>query len=271
MAQTISVVSSKGGSGKTTTALNLGVALAERGRRTLLIDLDPQGAIGLSLDRSETEWPGLAEYLMEDAAWDSVLVQTKLATFSILPRGRLDPVDICEYELFLHSSQRVAELISQGAVDFDYILVDSPSGLGMITRAILAASDWALIPLQAEPLALRSLGQMLRVIDHVRREENTGLKLLGILPTMVELKENASLNVMGTVWSDFGGVLDTCIPRMPIFAKASEAGLPVSFLGGRTPPEVRRFELLGIEIEAKIADQVNGAGAHDEKPQREII
>lgn len=270
MTQTISVVSSKGGSGKTTTSLNLSVALAERGRQVLLLDLDPQGAIGLSLDRSETEWPGLAEYLMEDAAWQDVIVQTKLPTFSILPRGRLDPVDICEYELFLHSSQRVAELISRGS-DFDYIVVDSPSGLGMITRAILAASEWALIPLQAEPLALRSLGQMLRVIDHVRREENTSLNLLGILPTMVELKENPSLNVMGTVWSDFGGVLDSCIPRMPIFAKASEAGLPVSFLGGRTPPEVRRFELLAIEVETRIADLIGDAGAHDEKPQREII
>ncbi|MCP4655693.1 MAG: ParA family protein [bacterium] len=270
MAQIIALMSSKGGTGKTTTALNLAVALAEKGRQTLLIDLDPQGAIGLSLARSDTEWAGFAECLMEDIPVEKAVLRTKVPALSLLPRGRLDPVDICEYEVFLHSSQRIAEVIQGVGEQFSYILVDCPSGLGMIPRAALAVSGYVLVPLQAEPLALRAFGQTLRVMDHVRQENNPELKLLGILPTMVQLDHDASFNVMGTIWTRFGGVLETVIPRAPIFMEASELGLPVSFLAGKTPPEARRFEILATEIETRIAD-LSGMGEDDEKAQRELI
>ena len=187
MAHVISLVSSKGGTGKTTTALNLAVALAERGRRTVLVGFDPQGSIGLSLAKGEREWTGLAEVLLAGMPLDSVLVQTKMPALPILPRGRLDAVDVREYEILLNSPARVAELVAQLAADRQYVIIDCPSGLGIITRAALASSGFALVPLQAEPLALRSIGQVLRVIEHVRQQENPSLRLLGLLPTMVEL------------------------------------------------------------------------------------
>lgn len=271
MAHVISLVSSKGGTGKTTTALNLAVALAERGRRTVLADFDPQGSIGLSLARGEGEWSGLAEVLLVGTPLDQVLVQTKLPALAILPRGRLDPVDIREYEILLNSPAKLAELIAQLSADRQYVIVDCPSGLGMITRAALASSGFALVPLQAEPLALRSVGQVLRVIQHVQDQENPALRLLGLLPTMVELRRETSLNVMSTVWSEFDGVLDTAIPRGEAFARASELGLPVAFMGGRTPPEARRFEILADELERLIGDLVGDEGEAHEKVQRQLV
>lgn len=271
MAHVISLVSSKGGTGKTTTALNLAVALAERGRRTVLVDFDPQGSICLSLAKGESEWPGLAEVLLDGLTLDQVVVQTKVPSLSILPRGGLDVVEVREYEILLNSPVRVRELMGQLGVDRSYILVDCPSGLGVITRAALAVSDFALVPLQAEPLALRAVGQVLHVLDHIRQQENPELKLLGILPTMVELRRDTSLNVMGTIWSELAGVLDTAIPRGEAFARASEAGLPVSFMGGRTPPEARRFELLADEVERLIAEMSGTAGEGHEKMQRQLV
>ncbi len=271
MAHVISLVSSKGGTGKTTTALNLAVALAERGRRTVLVDFDPQGSIGLSLAKGEGEWTGLAEVLLAGLPLDQVLVQTRVPALSILPRGRLDAVDVREYEILLNSPAKLADLVAQLGDGRQYVIVDCPSGLGIVTRAALASSGFALVPLQAEPLALRAVGQVLRVIDHVQKQENPALRLLGILPTMVELRKDTSLNVMGTVWAELAGVLDTAIPRGEAFARAIELGLPVSFMGGRTPPEARRFEILADEIERLIAELTGAAGEDHEKVQRQLV
>jgi chromosome partitioning protein len=271
MAHVISLVSSKGGTGKTTTALNLAVALAELGHRTLLADLDPQGGVALSLAKGDAEWCGLAEYLLGSEPLDKALMQTKLPNLELLPRGRLDPVDICTYEAFLNSSKKIRELVEEASRDRDYLLIDCPSGLGMISRAALACSDFALVPLQAEPMALRSVGQVLRVIDHVRGQENPKLRLLGLLPTMVELHEDTSLGVMSAVWSGFSGVLETCVPRGRVFLKASELGLPVSFLTARPSPEARRFKMLANEIEGLIAATIETGGAADETMPRQLI
>lgn len=270
MTHVLSLVSSKGGTGKTTTALNLAVALAERGRTVLLVDLDPQGGVGLSLARGDTEWPGLAEHVIASRPLAEVVVASKLPGLSILPRGRLDPVDTCSYEAFLHSSGKVREAVSALSPGRDFVVIDTPSGLGMITRAALAASHSALMPLQAEPLALRSIGQALRVIDHVGREENPGLGLLGILPTMVQLKDEVSFTVLRTAWCQLANVLENAIPRASVFLAASEAGLPVGYLGGRTPPEARRFELLAIEVETLVAERA-GAAAPEGRARRELV
>jgi len=271
MANVISIVSSKGGTGKTTVALNLAVALAEKGDNTLLIDVDPLGAIGLSLARSDAEWTGLAEYITQKMPIEDVIIKTKLPQLSILPRGRLDPLDITLYEEILHSSQTVPEIIA--AVDgmYQYVIIDSPSGLGMITRSALSVSNFVLLPLQAEALSLRSIQQTLRVITHVKENDNPKLQLLGILATMVQLHQDSSFNILKTVWSSLSGVLETYIPRADVFALASDKGLPVAFLGGKYPPEALRFELLATEIK-KIIQELGGmTGESDERTERELI
>jgi chromosome partitioning protein len=268
MSHRIVLTSSKGGTGKTTTALNLSVALAERGHNTIVMDLDPQGAIGLFLAKEDSHWGGLAEVMVTGAPPSEVLVSTSLPTLRILPRGRIDPVDTCEYEIELHRSETIGRVLGEIEEGVDYVILDTPSGLGPVTRAALAVGHFALLPLQAEPVALRTMGQTLRVIDHVRQHENPDLKLLGILATMVQLDVDPSLNVMGAVWSGFGGVLDTVIPRSEVFTEASEIGIPLSFLGGRIRPEARRFTLLSDEIEARINEMT---GVEDEHEHRRLV
>ena len=268
MSHRIVLASSKGGTGKTTTALNLSVALAERGHNTIVVDLDPQGAIGLFLSKEDSEWGGLAEVMISGADASDVLLRTSLPTLRILPRGRIDPIDTCEYELQLHRSDILATTLDHIEDDVEFVVIDTPSGLGPVTRAAFSLGDFVLLPLQAEPVALRSMNQVLRVIDHVRRHENPNLKLLGILPTMVQLDSDPSLNVMSSVWSGFGGVMETVIPRSEIFTRASEIGIPLSFLGGRTRPEARRFTLLSDEVEARIYQMT---GVEDEHEHRRLV
>lgn len=271
MANVISVVSSKGGTGKTTVALNLAVALAESGENTLLIDVDPLGAVGLSLARNDTEWTGLAEYLINEIALEEAIIKTKISSLSILPRGRLDPVDIGIYEELLKSSEILQQISSSVGEVFRYIIIDTPSGLGMISRAALAASDYTLLPIQAESLSLRSISQTLRVISHIKDTDNPNLHLLGILATMVQLQQDSSFYIMSNIWSSLGGVLETYIPRADVFAQASVKGLPVAFLGGKYPPEALRFELLATEIKKTIHDLGGISGDTNERPQRELI
>ena len=271
MTQTIVLASAKGGTGKTTCALNLAVALAERGRSLLLVDLDPQGSIGLALAKKDTEWSGLAEYLMEAISLDEAILKTKMKGLDILPRGKLSAVDICEYEKALYDTDALSDIAVKVSDKYDYIIMDTPSGISMVTRAAFRAATYLLTTLQAEPLALRSIAQILRVVEHVQQSENPNLKLLGILPTMVNLEDDASLGVMNTVWTGFGGVLDTYIPRADVFLKASEAGVPIDFLPGRKRPEARRFEMLAMETEMTIAQQGEGDEESHERIQRELV
>lgn len=271
MAVRIAIASQKGGVGKTTVALNLAVAFAERSRKTLLVDLDPQGAIGLSLARGDTEWPGLAEVLLGQARPDQVAVSTKLTSLSILPRGRLDPADVPEYEAALATPGALDGILREIDPGFNLVIIDTPSGLGRVTRAALGASGLVLIPFQAETLALRSVSQLLRVLDHVSATENPDLKLLGILPTMVRMGKDSSMDVVSQVWSGFGGVLESVVPWSEVYAKASQAGLPVGYLAGRVPPEARRFAALATELEDRLAELCGTTGEAYEQPQRDLL
>lgn len=271
MSKRIVIASQKGGVGKTTVALNLAVALAERGRRTLLVDLDPQGAIGLSMGIEDTEWSGLAERLMGQASTTEIVIETKLQNLSVLPRGRLDPLDIVEYEKVLNTPGVLTDILDEVHDQFDYEIIDTASGLGTITRAALSTGGFVIALFQAEPLTLRSVGQLLRVIEHVADQENPELRLLGVLPVMVDLGRESSKETMTRLWSGISGVMETMIPWAEVFGKASLQGLPVSFLGGPPPPEARRFEALAAEVET-LANQIAfTTGGDDERPRRQII
>jgi chromosome partitioning protein len=271
MSTIISFISSKGGTGKTTTALNLAVALAQNGAPTLLVDLDPQGGIGLALDREDTELIGLAELATSATSLDDAFLATKLPELTLLPRGRLHPSDTEAYEAALSRGDVLSRVLEVADVEFSYVLLDAPSGLGAIPRCALRHSEWALVPMQAEPSSLRTAAQVLQLIGHVQEDWNPGLRLLGILPTMVDLEHEASMNVMRALWMGFGGVFETVIPRSRVITDASERGIPIGFLAGRRRPEARRFELLADEIRARISELTGETGEENVEPERTLL
>jgi chromosome partitioning protein len=271
MASRLAIASQKGGVGKTTVALNLAVALADKGRRVLLVDLDPQGGIGLALAKGDTELPGLAELLVNQTTPDQAVVATQLAGLGLLPRGRLDPTDVPAFEEAVGATGVLDGLLTRTEADFDVVLLDTPSGLGRITLAALGASDFLLLAFQTENLALRSLAQALRVVEHVQTTQNPRLRLLGILPTLVERDRPSALAVLGEIWNGFPDALETIVPRTEVFARASELGIPVSFLAGATTSEARRFELLAEELEARINRDRGKERVDEAKPARQLL
>ena len=272
MARRIVIASQKGGVGKTTVALNLAVAFAERGRRTLLADLDPQGAIGLSLARSDRELAGVAELLMGQVTPEEGVVTTKLQNLSLLPRGRLDPTDVASFEEEVAAPGALAETLTSVETQIDLVVIDTPSGLGRVTTAALSASEFAILAFQTESLALRSIGQGLRVLEHIQAEKNPKLQLLGILPTLVERQRPGTHAILSEMWNGFPDTLETAIPRTEAFARASALGIPVGFLAsGAGGPEARRFQLLADELDARMNRLLGTEKVHEAQPARQLL
>ncbi|PKN46696.1 MAG: chromosome partitioning protein [Deltaproteobacteria bacterium HGW-Deltaproteobacteria-17] len=270
-ARIIAMISAKGGTGKTTSALNLAVALAEKGQKTLLFDLDPMGAIGFSLARADREWEGFVECLLRQAPIESVIIRTKVENLHILPRGRMSPVDVCQYEHLLNVSRGLANTLYALLNEYDVILLDTPSGLGMVTSAALEAATFAIIALQAEPLSLRSVSQSLVLVEHLRKTRNPSLRLLGLLPTMVDAGNPASRNVYQMLVQSLEGVFDSFIPRSQAFVTASEQGVPISFLAGKRTTEMKRFAMLADEVEQRMEEMLGTTGGTHEYAQRSLV
>ncbi len=271
MTHRIAIVSQKGGVGKTTVALNLSLALADRGGSTLLVDLDPQGGISHSLGQRDDAHGGLTDILAGRCAAENGLLPTKHEHLALLPRGELDPVDVPDYERAMTDPTLVGRVLAAVEPQFRFVLLDTPSGLGAIARAALSLADFVLVPLQAEPLALRSTEQVLRVIQAVRQYENPKLQLLGLLPTMVDRGVDASFNVMSELWNGFDVVFDTNIPRAEVFQTATLRGVPVAFLAGDPSPEARRFEVLAGEVEHLTRELTRQEDQDESRQERRLL
>jgi chromosome partitioning protein len=254
MAESIAFASTKGGTGKTTLALNLAVALAESGVDTVLVDLDPQGGLAHALARDDTEWLGLADIIAGDVAPLDAVLPTKVEKLRLVPRGRLNPAHCAAFEHALATTGVLRDTLRLLDDHAEFVFVDCPSGLGSVTRSALRTVDWVMLPMQAEPAAIRSSGQILEVMDHLQRNEGSSVRLLGVVPTMVDLSSDPSVNVMKTLWREFGGVFETVIPRAPLFVAASQEGVPVSFMTRAPRPEGQRFAQLSSEFLARIRE-----------------
>jgi chromosome partitioning protein len=258
----VAVTSQKGGVGKTTISLNLGLALARAGHRTLILELDAQGSLGLSLGLSDRARAGLAELLTGAEALEGALLRTRDPQLSVLLCGRVDPTTVSGFEEALTRGPVLPTLFSKLERDFDIVLLDCPAGLGKVTARALEASTHVLSPLQAEPLALRSVGQLLALIDRVRAEKNARLSLLGIVLSMFDRQTPASLEVAETLWTKFpdGIILDTVIPRDEIFLEASLRGAPLMLMQKRPPPLSRVFDQLANDV----LDRLEPRGAEED-------
>ncbi len=222
MSVVIVVANQKGGVGKTTTAMNLGAALNELGQRVLLVDLDPQSALSAGL--------GVDSYQLDETIYD-VLVDSRVTMQSVIRpvRANLDVapsnIDLAAAELELISAigreYIFKEALAPVRGNYDYILVDSPPSLGLLTINALTAADEVIIPLQCEYLALRGMRSLLETIDKVRAKLNPHLEIRGILGTMFNARTLHAQEVMDEIRSIFGDkVFDVVIKSSIRFAEA---------------------------------------------------
>ena len=229
----LAVANQKGGVGKTTTAINLGTALAAIGEDVLIIDLDPKGnaSTGLGIDRRSRRY-STYDVLMGEAALRDAVVATAVPRLYIAP----STLDLTGLELEIGQTRDRAyrlrsalnPLNAQGDTKFTYVLVDCPPSLNLLTVNAMAAANAILVPLQCEFFALEGLSQLLKTVESVREQLNPGLTIHGIVLTMFDARNNLSGQVVADVREFMGQkVYDTIIPRNVRVSEAPSYGKPV--------------------------------------------
>ena len=230
MGDVLAIVSQKGGVGKTTTAVNLAAAFSRRGLKTLIIDVDPQGSVryGVGL-RRDHDGGGFADYLNGEKSLRDVILPTALPWLRVILAGSVsDESDHGFYQQLISETDILPELLTTARARCHVVVVDTPPGLGPITRKVLEASQHVIVPLQTEPLALQTTPQILRGIQDIA-SANDQLTLDGILMTMFEPGNPASERVLDYVRRHLPPniVFPTVIPRTIATADAFAAGQPV--------------------------------------------
>ena len=229
MGRIIAIANQKGGVGKTTTAVNLSACLALANKKVLLIDLDPQGnaTSGLGLN-SDSEDRGIYNALIEGTALRSVMKRSRIPALMVVPStidlsgAEVELVDISDRET------RLKESISSIVDDFDYIFIDCPPSLGLLSLNALTASDSVLIPIQCEYFALEGISKILRTLKLVKGRLNPSLDIEGVLLTMFDARNNLSHQVAEEIRSHLGAkAYKTVIPRNVKVSESPSFGKPV--------------------------------------------
>jgi len=234
MSRVIAVANQKGGVGKTTTAVNLSAAIAEAGKSTLLVDLDPQGnaSQGMGVDKNACEHT-VYNALVDHTPLDAIIVATRYDRLSMAPSHR----DLSGAEIELveeeHREYRMRAALEAVRERYDIIVIDCPPSLGLLTLNGLVAADEVLIPLQCEYYALEGLSELLQTIIQVREHFNSRLHVSGVLLTMYQ-HTNLSKQVVEDVRSHLGDkVFETIIPRNVSLSEAPGFGLPIFYYDKR--------------------------------------
>ena len=249
MGRTIAIANQKGGVGKTTTAINLSACLAEAGQRVLAIDFDPQGnaTTGLGLEKEQIEDTVyellLGEWTLEDCLMRDVQdILDVLPSDSNLAGAEIELLDVENKESVLNG---YLETIRD---QYDFIIIDCPPSLSLLTINALVAADTVLVPIQCEYYALEGLSQVLRTIGLVRKKMNPSLELEGVVFTMYDARTNLSLQVVENVKQNLNErIYKTIIPRNVRLAEAPSHGMPINLYDSRSTG-AESYRLLAAEV-----------------------
>lgn len=229
MSKIIAIFNQKGGVGKTTTVINLAAALGKLGKEVLILDIDPQGnsTSGLGIDKSNLEYT-IYEIMINHEDIQKSIIKTPFENLSIIPSS----VELAGAEIELTSRQK-RELILKNSIEqiqeqYDYIFIDCPPSLGLLTINALVASNSVLIPIQCEYYALEGVSMLMSTIQLVKRGLNSGIEIEGVVLSMFDGRNNLSIQVVDEVKRYFKGkVYTTLIPRNVRLAEAPSYGLPI--------------------------------------------
>ena len=239
MTRVIAFAHNKGGTGKTTSCLNLGAALSERGHRVLLVDVDPQGHLAQSLgfepDRlGQTLYDALTDVIQDGSADAHALILQTDEGMDLLPSN----LDLSLAELDLQNAIRreyaLSRVLEPLRADYDYILIDCPPSLGILVVNALAAADGVIVPMQVEFLAAKGVGRLLRLVERVRRTGlNPNLQIEGLLLTMAHQRTTHARDVIDGIQAAYGTlrIFETLIPRSIRFPEAAAAGQSILAYG----------------------------------------
>ena len=230
MAKIIAVANQKGGVGKTTTSINLSSCIAYRGKKVLLIDLDPQGnaTTGLGVDKKNMD-SSIYDVIINEKSIKDVSMKTVQDTLTLCPSSiSLAGAEI-ELVSLISRENRIKYALSEIQTEYDYIFIDCPPSLGLLTLNALTAADTVLVPIQCEYYALEGLSQLIHTIELVKERLNPGLEMEGVVFTMYDARTNLSLQVVENVKDNLNQTIyKTIIPRNIRLAEAPSYGMPIN-------------------------------------------
>ena len=251
MVKVIAIANQKGGVGKTTTAINLAACLAQKGRKVLMLDEDPQGnaTSGLGFDKRDIK-KCVYDTLINDVPMKDVLLHSDYENLDVIPATiQLAGAEI-ELVSLMNREGRLKNALERVKHDYDYVLIDCPPSLGLLTINALTAANSVLVPIQCEFYALEGVSQLMNTIKLVQRNLNPALKLEGVLMTMFDQRTNLSSDVVGEVRKYFNTKMyNTIIPRNVRLSEAPSHGQPVIVYDPKSK---------GAQVYSELAQEVLG-------------